>query len=181
MRKITHHFALSLLSAAALLTIAPAASAGVTLGAEMNAAVPIKPGGIEVGSGYSGRLGYGWKLGPIGVTPEVGASVLKLGNVERAGRVFGGGRLGLDLPLIKPSVYAHYGYSFGYLEGRAWDDLWKGGPTYDMGAALDLSVSILQVGLHGGYVSVQSDFKDVPALHNTRGWVEIGMHAGLAF
>jgi hypothetical protein len=158
--------------AAAAASAASTAYAGISLAADANVGVGLSP--LSFGTGYAGRLGYDLKLGPLGITPEIGASCFRLSEEERAARVFGGGRLRIR-GLIEPSAYWHYGYGWVVGQGR-------GGPGVDMGGALDLSLALFRVGAHAGIVSVQSSaragrYEVVKPLE----WIEAGLHAGLDF
>lgn len=163
----------SLLFALAAASVASPAQAGISVAADANVGVAFRP--LSFGTGYAGRFGYDLKLGPLGITPELGASCfLRSSDDERAARIFVGGRLRIR-GLIEPSAYWHYGYGWVVGQGR-------GGPAVDMGGALDLSLAIFRVGAHAGLVSIQSAARadDYGVVQPTE-WIELGLHAGIGF
>ncbi|UQA58096.1 hypothetical protein [Polyangium aurulentum] len=162
----------SVLCFAAVASAASAANAGVSVGADVNVGVAFSP--IRFGTGYGARVGYDLEVGPIGLTPEIGASCYGLDDEDRAARLLAGGRLHLR-GLIQPAAYWHYGYT--WIVGQS-----RGGPTVDMGGALDLSLAIFRVGAHAGIVSVQSTTHEGPyAIVQPIEWFELGLHGGLSF
>ena len=167
----------TVLSAISITTFALAwpssARAGVSVGADMNVGVVTNGVVGELGSGARGRVGYRLNLGFLALTPEVGAGYLRLREGEAPVRVFAGGELALR-GFVQPSVHAHYGYS--------WVRPGQVGPTYNLGGALDLSVPPFRVGVHAGYVVVDSRVdRGAYVLATPVQWVELGLHTGLAF
>ncbi|TKD08978.1 hypothetical protein [Polyangium fumosum] len=151
------------------------ARAGLSLGADMNVGVVTSGAGPvgDVGSGIGGRIGYRANLGPFAITPEIGGSYLRLNAVETPMRGVVGGRLALR-GMVQPSIFAHYGIAIVQQDVR--------GPTYDLGAAVDLSAAIVRVGVHAGYVAVQSTAdRGLDSVYVPLEWVELGLHAGLGF
>ncbi|MDI3282869.1 hypothetical protein [Polyangium sp. 15x6] len=151
------------------------ARAGLSLNADMNVGVVTSGGGPvgDVGSGIGGRIGYRANLGPFAITPELGGSYLRLNAVETPMRGVAGARLSLR-GVVQPSIFAHYGIAIVQRDVR--------GPTYDLGGAVDFSASIVRVGVHAGYVAVQSTFdRGVVSVYTPLEWVELGLHAGLGF
>jgi hypothetical protein len=157
---------------AAAASVASTAHAGVSVGADVNVGVALSP--LRFGTGYAARVGYDLELGPIGITPEIGASCYEFDDDDRAARVLAGGRLHLR-GLIQPAAYWHYGYAWVVGESR-------GGPAVDMGGAVDLSLAVFRIGAHAGIVSVQGTTHAGPyAVVQPIEWFELGLHTGLAF
>jgi hypothetical protein len=151
------------------------ARAGVSLGADMNIGVVMNGARplSSVGSGIGGRLGYRANVGIFWITPEVGGSVFRLNEVDSPIRGVVGGSVGLR-GVLQPSVFAHYGYA--YVNPSL------GGRTFDLGGALDLSVSVVRVGVRAGYVVVQPPAPvGILVSPAPLEWVELGLRAGLAF
>jgi len=161
------------LALAAVLTSSSEARAGVAFGADMSVGVSTSVNTGELGSGFTGRLGYRAKVGPLWLTPELGGGAIMFNDNTRSTRVFGGARVG-GRGLVQPSIYGHYGY------GWVGED--RSGPCFDVGGAFDLSISKVNIGMHVGYVSVLSQVGlGRVALDAPVNWVDVGMHAGLGF
>ena len=62
---------LASISGAFVLLAAPRAHADVQFGALGGIAIPIEAPGVSPGFGFSGLAGYEFKLGPLGITPEI--------------------------------------------------------------------------------------------------------------
>lgn len=151
------------------------AEAGLSLNADMNVGVVTSGGGPlgDVGSGIGGRIGYRANVGVFSITPELGGSYLRLNQVETPMRGVVGARVALR-GVVQPSIFAHYGLAIVQRD--------VGGPTYDLGGAVDFSASIVKVGVHAGYVAVQSTLdRGIYSVYTPLNWVELGMHAGLGF
>ncbi len=164
MRRWFFPCALALSAFAVVELVSAEAEAGLALGADMNVGVTTTSAAAEFGGGVTARLGYRVDLGPLWVMPEVGGGYTRFGEGMTPTRVFGGGRVGLGT-VVQPGVFGHMGYG--------WGSPTLGGPTMDMGAALDLKAAIVNAGVHVGVVTVSGE---VPLT-----WVDMGMHAGLSF
>jgi hypothetical protein len=155
---------------AAGVVIYPAvAEAGVSVGADVQLLFPIDRAGSSIGAGFDGRLGYSIGLASLTLTPEVkggfGSFGAAGGSVDMA-RLLGGGRLTIG-SFLNPGAYVHVGY------GRI-TSVGQDGVAFDVGALLDLQLSILTLGLHGGYAQIAVSSGDVKT-------VELGVHAAVTF
>lgn len=169
-------FLISLITGFGVVGFVPStARAGLSLGADMNVGIVTSGGGPlgDVGSGLGGRIGYRANLGPFAITPELGGSYLRLNAIETPMRGVAGARLSLR-GMVQPTIFAHYGIAIVQQDVR--------GPTYDLGGAIDLSAAIVRVGVHAGYVAVQSTSdRGIYSVYTPLEWVELGLHAGLGF
>lgn len=147
---------------------------GVTTGLDTGS-LAIEPGdGAAMGA--TGRLGYSIDLPLVDLVPELAVSYVRfpgdeLGNAPQAiTSTRFGARLELGIPVLSPAVYGHVGYAS--LAGEGGDYvLDRSGWSYDVGAALDLTViSEVRIGVHATYNAMQPDQKDELT------WTEVGAH-----
>lgn len=167
------------LASGAVLLTSSEASAGVTIHLEQDFGV-ITNGGSDVGFGFSGRLGYRAKIGPLWLGPELGGGYLTFGDIGRyslhPSRMYGGGRIGLG-GVLQPQLYGHAGY--GWM-GDVGDVSFRGA-MFEAGVALDIEIlPVVGIGAHLGYTS-NDNINGGAAGQGAFNWVNFGVHAGLTF
>jgi hypothetical protein len=182
--------------ALALVTLAPfraRAELGGQVAADLDLGAPM--GGSSDTSmlalGVGGRFGWRFGLGLAWLQPEVGGQYVGLvpcssdlcdiSGPRHAVRVFGGLRLGgsgLVSKVIEPSLFGHAGYG--------WIGSGLGGPSFDVGFALDVvAVRLFRFGVHAVYGDVAAR-KPEPNVETgvvtvTASWLAFGVHTGVAF
>ncbi len=146
---------------------------GLTTGLDTGE-LAIDPGGPAFGAG--GHLGYVIDLPLVDVVPELAVSYVRfpgdeIGNAPQAiTSTRFGARLELGIPVLSPAVYGHGGYASLAGEGSDYI-LERSGWSYDVGAALDLTViPAMRVGVHATYNAMLPDEKDEVT------WTEVGAH-----
>lgn len=157
----------------ALSSAADAHAGELALGAEAGVAVPVgAQGGARIGPAVDGFVGYRLHAGPIWIQPEAMGGYRHFGNSCQDaecgggfGRLTGGARLGLG-GLIQSQAYLHLGAGFGDVAGA----------TFDAGVAADLKISLVFVGVHGGFGTLA--VSHAPVGYN---WVDLGGHVGVLF
>ncbi|MFO0756082.1 MAG: hypothetical protein U0359_06305 [Byssovorax sp.] len=163
------------------------ARAGLSLSAELDGGMTFKglPQQNRFGGGITGVLGYRFHIGPAFIAPEAGGGYMLFDAGSsyvrfHPARAFGGVRFGVGRT-VTPQIYAHLGY--GWLGGLS--DLDLRGYTADAGIALDFKlISILALGLHGGYVVTRVEPGEGQAVSDTpqtMSWINAGAHVTLEF
>lgn len=160
----------------ALLAATPA-RAGVALAADAKLGVPIGSFSemLNIGYGIDGRLGYSLGLAVIDIQPEIVGGYMRFGSDTTENhalwRFMVGGRAAIGAGL-QVFGYVHTGYG-GYKAGSLLDT--QTGVAYDLGLGLDFTaLPLLTVGVSGGYNQVRLDGGEV-------NWIDLGIHAQLAF
>jgi hypothetical protein len=138
---------------------------GFDLALDVSYARPIQsPITRGAGVGFDTRAGYRFADGAVFFAPGVDLGYIDFPNFQSAIRAGVGGRFGLDLGVVEPSIY---GYGGGFL------NIWKSGYGVRTGAALDFRAGRRLVpGLHVDYDAARWD-------DNGLRYVGVGAHLGL--
>jgi hypothetical protein len=150
--------------AAALAVLAAPASVRAgdfAVGLDVGAVVPTDRG-FTVGAGVDARFGYRLPVGPVWLQPELDGGFRRIETLN-IGRMTAGVRFGLG-GLVEPQLQIHGGAAFGDVPGS----------TFDGGGTVDVHVSVVTVGVHGGVALVAERYF---TLH----WLDVGVHAMLFF
>jgi hypothetical protein len=117
------------------------------------------------GWGAGLRLGHSWEVMVLTLTPELGLSYHDFGTRGPTDfRGFAGGRVGLDF-VLQPSVFVHAGL------GHAGRTESQTSLAYDFGAALDLTLLPVDLGIHALYSGIAGDDTSSPFT-----WFGAGAH-----
>ncbi|MEY4578086.1 MAG: hypothetical protein RL701_2789 [Pseudomonadota bacterium] len=172
---------LGLLASAVWLGCAPTrAHADFTVGADLEAVVPIDSEGIKTGPGFGVRIGTQLHLPLVVVTPEIGFHYSAFDNVLTVKDYRGiiGARVGIG-EAFRIGAYGHVGFGhITYSLSRTSDALDSNtGFTFDLGAFLDLTlIPLLDIGVHLGYGNTTTRDR-----YNALQWLNAGIHAALVF
>ncbi|HEY3449564.1 MAG TPA: hypothetical protein VGK67_24640 [Myxococcales bacterium] len=131
------------------------------LGASGNFGIENKQLRLPDSWSVDGALGYRFTLGIVELTPELDLTYLrstgslKGNDVDWAFQAAAGGRIGVQIYFVVPSVYVLFG--LGQLQFTS-QDLVKHdgtGPYYEVGGAVDFRLGgSASLGVHAGYGSV---------------------------
>jgi hypothetical protein len=117
------------------------------------------------GWGVGARVGHSWEVLVLSLTPELGLSYHDFGTRGPTDfRGFAGGRVGLDF-VLQPSVFVHAGI------GQAGRTESQTSLAYDFGAALDLTLLPVDLGIHALYSGIAGDDSSAPFT-----WFGAGAH-----
>ncbi|MBI5545769.1 MAG: hypothetical protein HY901_17915 [Deltaproteobacteria bacterium] len=139
------------------------ARADLAVGAGVSGNFGVGNDAIQLPDAWSmdGALGFRIKLSILELTPELDLTYLRstgtLTNhdIDWAFWVAAGGRLGLQLGFVVPSVYVHYGLGTLQLASANQITHTKAGPYVEAGGALDFRLADeLSLGVQAGYGSV---------------------------
>jgi hypothetical protein len=158
--------------AAALAFYTEPAEARTVIGAGLSAAVPA---GTEDATGLEIDLEIGsrWELPLLSVGTEFGGSYADFPDLQVYRGVVGM-RLAVGA-ILQPSIFGHVGLGHAVFADGLLQRENETAFTYDIGAALDLTVlPLLDVGIQGAYVAM-------PAPDPAIEWIRLGVHASLVF
>lgn len=176
-------FALSLVMLAVTLTPCTA-SADILIGAGAEVAVPLGDdlGDHGVGFGLDAFVAYILPLPflDIAVGADGGYTWFSEGDTDFTldiGQILGQLRVGADLVVVKPEVFAGVGY--GWLSGAGSDFVKEhGGLSWQVGASLGFSgLPLVSLGLHAAYNEIHYDDGTEPVYQ----WVDVGLNAQISF
>jgi len=148
--------------AAVALTAAPA-RADLAVGAGVSGNFGLGDGEVTLPQSWSvdGLLGFRIKVAALELTPELDLAYLRSNEPERGGGVDWafqaavGGRIGLQLGIMVPSAYLHYGLGVLQVTSRDLIRHEKTGPYWEAGGALDFRLADeVSFGIQAGYGSV---------------------------
>lgn len=100
-------------------------------------------------------------------------------SINRVFQAMAGGRLGIKLDDLVPSVYLHFGVGNVSLNVNEIKRT-KTGPSVEAGGALDLSIfKLFMVGVQAGYVDL--NVSELAANHRNLQWLRVGARASVVF
>ncbi len=168
------------------LLVTPAWGADLVLSAGLNGNMHVGGNQVKLPTSFSFSGMAGLRFGEIiTLSPELELTYLdsfKGSDPDRVSRVFqamAGGRLGIKLDGLEPSVYLHFGAGNVSLSE---DEVkrTKTGPSVEAGGALDMSIlKLFMVGVQVGYVDV--NVSELAANHNNLQWLRVGARASVVF
>jgi hypothetical protein len=167
------HSLLALATSLAVTFAAGAASAGPTIGADLDLGFPLHSRG-DSGGGFGIRLGQELHLPLVALTPELGFTYHNFSGHDgpKIYRGIAGLRLGIG-EIIRPGAFVHLGIGhFVPVYGAN-----ENGFTFDAGGFIDLTlIPFLNFGVHAAYNRVDADYSDAAYAFAT-----VGLHAALVF
>jgi hypothetical protein len=134
--------------------------------------------GADGGAGVAGRIGQRFNSKPWVITPELQLAYETFGGPAEARlyRGLGGLRLGYDIAVVRPGLYAHGGLARSEFDDIAAPGLGHTAFTYDVGAFADLTLlPLLNVGAHFAFNQMLDGNNGKAGVK----WLAIGLHAEL--
>jgi hypothetical protein len=129
------------------------------------------------GFGFAARLGYKLPIPLLKITPEGKLAYDRLPAFDatlNTFRAMAGARVAVDLFLIAPTVFAHYGYG-RYSGSSSMGDVSAGGQAIDVGAGVDLTmIPVIDLGVFLSINRVSADQGNLT-------WLAVGAQAVIGF
>lgn len=142
---------------------------------------PVSPDlNVTGGAGAALRLGKRFYSDDWVITLELMGAYDSFGGNDEARLYSGlaGLRVGYDLPLLRPGIFAHAGLGRSSFDDLAAPGLGHTAFTYDAGVFVDLTLlPMLNVGAHAAY----NQILESNAGSNGLKWLSVGLHAELVF
>jgi len=157
----------------AVILCADKASAGPTIGADLDVGFPLHSRG-DSGGGFGIRLGQQLHLPLIALTPELGFTYHDFSGDfgPQIYRGIAGLRLGIG-EVVRPGAFVHFG--LGHFVPVVGDN--RNGFTFDAGGFIDFTlIPLINFGVHAAYNRVDADYSDAAYAFAT-----VGLHAALVF
>jgi hypothetical protein len=161
------------------------ADAHVALGAGVSGNFGLRNDAVALPNSWSvhGLVGYQLNFDILQLTPEVELTYLRSGEVlarrevEWSFQAAAGGRLGVALGPVVPSIYAHFGLGTVSLSRQDLVTHIKSGPYWEVGGALDFQLSeYFSFGLQAGYGGVSLSAIETDLANSKVDWVRAGAH-----
>lgn len=161
------------LCSACVFWVARPASAGPTIGADLDLGFPVHSAG-DSGGGFGIRLGQQLEAKPIVLIPEIGFTYANFSGDygPKIYRGILGARLGFG-DVLRPGGFFHVG--LGHFVPTIGDN--KNAFSFDAGGFLDfVLIPLINVGAHVAYNRVDADYGS-----GAYAYVTVGLHAALVF
>jgi hypothetical protein len=161
------------------------AHADLALGAGVSGHFGVGSEAVSLPTSWSvhGLVGYRLKIDILQLTPELeltylrSTSTLASREVDWSFQAAAGGRVGLALGPVVPSVYAHFGLGTVSLSRQDLVTHTKSGPYWEVGGALDFQLAeYFSLGVQAGYGAVSLSAIETDLDSSKVKWVRAGAH-----